>query len=119
MSGANAFTRMPCAASSSAAVFVRLITPAFAAAYAANPGAARTPSIDVTLMMLPPRPAATIVRATRCVHSRTWPRLLRSSVSQPFSDVSSSGEVNTPPALFTRTSTAPRSASVRSSAAPT
>jgi hypothetical protein len=56
MSGAIALTRMPASASSSAAVLVKLMTPAFAAAYAANSGAARTPSIDVTLMIDPPCP---------------------------------------------------------------
>ena len=53
-------------------------------------------------MTLPPMPAATIARATRCVHSSTWRRLDRCRASQPFSLVSRIDEKNTPPALLTR-----------------
>src|SRR3954463_9451454 len=95
------------------------MTPALAAAYAAYPGAALTPSIDVTLMTLPGRPASTKRRATRCVQSNTWRRLLLYNASQPFSVVSSSGEENTPPALLTRIDGTPSSVVVRSSAAST
>ena len=70
-------------------------------------------------MTLPGRPAATRRRATRCVHSSTWRRLLLYSASQPFSVVSSSGDLNTPPALLTRIDTSPSSSTVRCSAAST
>ena len=70
-------------------------------------------------MTLPGWPASTRRRATRCVHSSTWRRLLLYSASQPFSVVSSSGESNTPPALLTRIDTVPSSLVVRCSAAST
>ena len=69
--------------------------------------------------MLPGNSSATSLRATRCVHSRTWRRLLRYRASQPFSLVSSSGEANTPPALLTRMRTGPNSSTVCASAAST
>ena len=75
--------------------------------------------MDVTLMMLPGRPAATNRCDTRWVQSSTWRRFDRYSASQPFSVVSSSGEENTPPALLTRMLTVPSSSAVRSSAAST
>ena len=53
-SGAIVFTRMPSGASSSASVREKLVTAPFMPAYTAYPGAARWPSIDVMLMMLPP-----------------------------------------------------------------
>src|SRR6478609_9387668 len=70
-------------------------------------------------MMLPGRLASTSTRATRCVHSSTWRRLLLYNASQPFSLVSSNGEENTPPALLTRTDGMPRSVVVRCNAAST
>src|SRR5258705_7622016 len=70
-------------------------------------------------MTLPGCPASTRRRATRCVHSNTWRRLDLYSVSQPFSVVSSSGELTTPPALLTRIDGVPSSVAVRASAAST
>src|SRR4051812_2892439 len=69
--------------------------------------------------MLPGWPTSTNRRATRCVQSSTWRRLLLYNASQPFSLVSSSGEENTPPALLTRIDGTPSSVVVRSSAAST
>ena len=57
--------------------------------------------------------------ATRCVQIRRWVRLARISASQPFALVSSSGEKNTPPALFTRMVGVPSSDTVRASATST
>src|SRR3974390_3326962 len=70
-------------------------------------------------MMLPRIPYSTMTRATRCVQRITCLRLERYRASHPFSDVSSSGELKTPPALLTRMLTGPSSATVRSSAAST
>src|SRR5262245_32618458 len=116
MSGATALTRMPCGASSSASVRVRLTTPALAAAYAAYSGAARPASIDTTLTTLPPRPAAIRPRATSWVQCITDLAFARQSASQPFSRLSRNGAANVPPALFTRTSTGPNRALVASKA---
>src|SRR5882757_5427713 len=77
------------------------------------------PSIDVTLMTLPGCSASTRPRATRCVHSNTWRRLDLYSASQPFSLVSSNGDLNTPPALLTRMDGIPSSLVVRCNAAST
>ena len=67
----------------------------------------------------PPVPAATIARATRWVHSRTWVRLDRISASHPFPEVSSRSEWNVPPALFTRIDGVPSASTVRARAAST
>ena len=53
-SGAMVLTRIRSGASSSASVREKLVTAPFMPAYTAYPGAARCPSIDVMLMMLPP-----------------------------------------------------------------
>ena len=66
-SGAMVLTRIRSGASSSASVREKLVTAPFMPAYTAYPGAARWPSIDVMLMMLPPWPCCRIWLAARCV----------------------------------------------------
>ncbi len=70
-------------------------------------------------MIEPGRPSATSARATRWVHTITWRRLARYRASNPFSDVSRNGARNTPPALLTRMSTGPSSATVAARASST
>lgn len=77
------------------------------------------PSMLAMLMMLPGTPRCTSACATRCVQSRTWVRLERIKVSQPFGAVSSNADANTPPALLTRTVGRPTCATVPVKAAST
>ena len=101
-------TRIPSGASSSASVREKLVTAAFMPVYTAYPGAARCPSIDVMLMMLPPSPCFRICTAARWVLCNSHPKFARMTASQPRELVSTKSALNVPPATFTSTSSRPK-----------
>jgi hypothetical protein len=105
---------MPCAASSSASVCVRLISPAFAAAYGPVHGEPRVPAPEVMLTMAPPsfiRPAAARHPWNADVRlSSSWARKTSSGVSTSVRTSFSSD----PPTLLTHTSSRPSSVTARS-----
>ena len=95
--------RMPRGASSTASVRVKLVTAAFMAAYTAKPGAARCPSMEVRLMMLP-APATRMRGMASCVACSNHVKLVRMMASQPRGVDSSNGWRNVPPTTLTSTS---------------
>jgi hypothetical protein len=86
---------------------VRLSTPARAAPVWAMPGKPRA-TLAMTLMIFPRRCGIIARLATALVTLKVPRRLLRTTASKPFGEMSFAGDGNCPPALLTSTSMRPK-----------
>src|SRR5581483_7584881 len=114
--GQTQFTVTPAAATSRASALVNAITPPLVAEYTASPDEPTFPASEPRLTTRPP-PRATMSRTTRW-HVVIGPRRLTSMMRPHVAgSLSRNGPITSMPALLTRMSIGPSSASVRCTAA--
>src|SRR5271170_7343287 len=106
--GHTAFTRIRFRAFSSAATFVKPITPCLLALYVAAPTKPDNPSTDAVLTIAPPPPCLSICRISYFKHNHTPLRLMLMTRSQSSSDwLMIAAVLPSIPALLNATSSLP------------
>src|SRR3954471_5821240 len=103
--GAIAFTRTPSGAHSTASDFVRLTTPAFAAAECAMPGPPVIAAVVAMLTIAADAPRATARRCSSCEQKNVPSSTMRSTARQPLGNRSAAATGKLAAALLTSTVT--------------